>query len=237
MSQQINLFNPIFLKQKKHFSAVTMVQGLGLILIGSIAVFGYAKLQLVALNNEVQATSGQLVSAQAQLVKVTADFAAREKNKALEEEIRRAEAELNAHRHMLDVVSQGGFGNTRGYSEYMTAFARQSIHGLWLTGFSIDGNANEIELSGRALKPDLVPAYINRLRQEPTMRGKSFSTLAMATPANNAADRESPATAGGPTDGAQSAAGYIEFTLKSFKTVQDRVDAGSAPFVQSPIKK
>ena len=31
MSQQINLFNPIFMKQKKYFSVTTMLQALGLI--------------------------------------------------------------------------------------------------------------------------------------------------------------------------------------------------------------
>ena len=34
MSQQINLFNPIFLKQKKTFSAVNMLDALALLLVG-----------------------------------------------------------------------------------------------------------------------------------------------------------------------------------------------------------
>ena len=33
MSQQINLFNPIFLKQKKKFSAVSMVDALAVLLV------------------------------------------------------------------------------------------------------------------------------------------------------------------------------------------------------------
>ncbi len=41
MSQQINLFNPIFLKQKKHFSAATMAQALGLILLGCVILSAY----------------------------------------------------------------------------------------------------------------------------------------------------------------------------------------------------
>ena len=38
MTQQINLFNPIFLKQKKIFSAVNMLDALALLLVG-IALF------------------------------------------------------------------------------------------------------------------------------------------------------------------------------------------------------
>jgi hypothetical protein len=37
MSQQINLFNPLFLKQKKYFSTVTMLQALG------FYAYGYEK--------------------------------------------------------------------------------------------------------------------------------------------------------------------------------------------------
>ena len=46
MSQQINLFNPVFLKQKKYFSVMTMLQALGLIVLGSIVFYGYAWYQV-----------------------------------------------------------------------------------------------------------------------------------------------------------------------------------------------
>ncbi len=42
MAQQINLYNPIFLQKKKHFSTVTMLQALGLLLAGILAFYGYA---------------------------------------------------------------------------------------------------------------------------------------------------------------------------------------------------
>ena len=37
MSQQINLYNPLFLEKKKYFSAVTMTQAIGLIVVGMTA--------------------------------------------------------------------------------------------------------------------------------------------------------------------------------------------------------
>ena len=46
MSQQINLFNPIFLKQRKYFSLLTMLQALGLIVLGSLFFYGYALYQV-----------------------------------------------------------------------------------------------------------------------------------------------------------------------------------------------
>ena len=42
MSQQINLFNPIFMKQRKYFSLLAMLQALGLIVAGALLFYGYA---------------------------------------------------------------------------------------------------------------------------------------------------------------------------------------------------
>ena len=45
MSQQINLFNPLFLRKEKYFSARTMLQALGLIALGIAALYAYALFQ------------------------------------------------------------------------------------------------------------------------------------------------------------------------------------------------
>ena len=211
MSQQINLFNPVFLKKKKHFSALTMAQGLGLILLGSIAVLVYARLQLATLQTETLASANQLKQTRAQLAKVSAEYAPRQKNKTLDDEIARLEAEVKSQQQAFDIVQKGGVGNTRGYSDYLRAFSRQIVNGLWLTGFSISGAGNNIELRGRASQPQLVPSYISRLKQEPVMQGKTFDTLAMEVPQADAENKNEAAGAGKQ----RSLAGYIEFALRS----------------------
>lgn len=210
MSQQVNLFNPIFLKQKKYFSAVTMLQGLGLILVGTIAVSVYAKHQLSELSSQLTLATQQLNGAKAQLAKVSTEYAPRQKSKSLEDEVLRAEAELKSQTRALEVVQKGGLGDTQGYSEYLRAFSRQIVGGLWLTGFSIDGGGKAIELKGRALQPDLVPAYINRLKNEKIMRGKAFSNLAMEQPRPGTTPEAAPAAAT-----PKSSPSYVEFTLTS----------------------
>lgn len=230
MSQQINLFNPIFLKQKKLFSAKTMLQGLGLILLGSIAVIVYARLQLSGLSDEAVATANQLKTTQAQLAKVAADYAPKKKSSALEENVRRIEADLKAQQQVLDLVQKGDLGNTKGYSAYFRALSRQIISGLWLTGFVIDGNA--IELRGRALQPELVPEYIGRLGQEPVMKGKSFSTLEMHVPLVDAVVKADAAASGTAGKTQRVPAGYIEFRLRS--TGSANTGAGSPEISGAP---
>lgn len=206
MNQQINLFNPIFLKTQKHFSATTMAQALGLILIGAILLSIYSNLQLSALKKEADSTSAQLKVAQAQLAKVTTEFAMQQKSKSLEDDIRKTELEVKSLQQVFDILKKGEFGNTKGYAEYWRAFSRQIVSGVWLTGISIYGAGNEIGIEGRALSPELVPTYINRLKREPVMQGKSFATLEMQVPQNDVV---------GNAVGQKVSAGYLNFSLRS----------------------
>jgi Tfp pilus assembly protein PilN len=211
MSQQINLFNPIFLKQKKYFSAVAMVQALALVLIGSLLVSGYTFYQVARLGKEAVATKGRLASTQAQLDSIKAQYAPAAKNAALQEQIRKMEVEVQSLQQLSDILQKSEFGNTKGYSDYLAAFSRQIGDGIWLTGLSLQGSGNEIALQGRALRPELVPGYITRLGREPVMQGKSFASLEMRVP-----QVEVPAVKDQPRPVRQIVpAAYIEFSLQS----------------------
>jgi hypothetical protein len=215
MSQQINLFNPIFLKQKKYFSAVTMVEALALILFGCILLTIYARLQLSTLTAEAAVTTNQLKAAQTQLAKVTAEYGPKQKNKMLEAELQEAETNVISLQRVFEILKKGEFGNTKGYAEYWRAFARQSTDGVWLTGLSIYGAGNEIGVKGRALQPEMVPAYITRLKREPIMQGKSFSALEMQAPDAQSTDKSKQNTD----------VPYIEFSLHSSGMVKEQADS------------
>jgi hypothetical protein len=217
MSQQINLFNPIFLKKKRYFSAVTMAQALGLICVGTAVLSAYTNFRLSQLGKEAQTTTAQLAAVQAQVNKVDAQYGSREKSKSLEEEVQKAEADVKAMQQVFAVMEKGDFGNTQGYGEYMRAFGRQILSGVWLTGFSIYGAGSDISLQGRALKPDLVAAYITRLKREPILQGKSFSALDIHAP-----QAIPSAKADSITGKHQSAAGYVSFSLRSSGTAADQ---------------
>jgi Tfp pilus assembly protein PilN len=182
MSRQINLFNPIFLKQEKQFSALTMVQALGIILLCAILLTLYTRYQLSNLESERQSTATQLQLAQNQLAKVTVEYGPKQKDPTLASQLRRAELEVKSLQQISKVLGEGGIGNTAGYSNYLSAFARQITGGIWLTGFTIQGAGSDISIQGSALRPESVPAYLGRLRSEPVMQGASFATLEMQLP-------------------------------------------------------
>ena len=200
MSQQINLFNPVFLKQKKYFSVLTMLQALGLIVLGSALFYGYALYQVAQMSRQTEEMGKRYAAEQARLVSLANEFSPQRSSQLLEEELKSLESQAAAQETLLNMLKSGAIGNTEGYSGYMRAFARQSVSGLWLTAFDITGDGAQISLSGAVLNPQLVPIYIQRLSREKIMHGKTFATLQMQQPEQEA-DRP--------------VARYVEFNLRS----------------------
>ena len=92
MSQQINLFNPIFLKQKKYFSVVAMLQALALIALGSVVFYWYAANQVEQLARQSEETAKRYTTDQARLARYTAEYSPQKSGLMLSEELKQTEA-------------------------------------------------------------------------------------------------------------------------------------------------
>lgn len=208
MSQQINLYNPVFLQQKKIFSSRAMAGALLLLFAGVGALTLYGNMRLNALQKEADAGAAQLTQKEARLASVKLDFAPRVKSAGVEAELAEVEGQLAALREVSGVLARGELGNTQGYAEYFRAFARQHVDGLWLTGISIVGAGLDIGVRGRALDPQRVPGYLNRLTLEPILRGKAFGSLQISQGAAGGRPDDAGKTAAAP-------APWVEFSLQS----------------------
>ncbi|HEY1044072.1 MAG TPA: PilN domain-containing protein [Telluria sp.] len=205
MSQQINLFNPVFLKQRKVFTALAMAQALGVLLAGIAVLAWYSGRSVEQLQAQADQSTRQLESRQARLRAATAEMKPKVRSLELEAQLVQRELELKALRDASDVLARGAIGNTRGYSDYFRALARQDTPGLWLTGVSIEGAGVGISIDGRATDAALVPGYIGQLSRETALKGKAFASLEITTPTEPA----SPAAAAGKAV----AVPYVEFRL------------------------
>jgi hypothetical protein len=178
VSQQINLYSPIFRKQSKVFSATTMLQGVGLIVV-VVAVFYYTlTLQSSLLEIHADESSRQL---KAELERLKAFGGTREspaeRAKGLAERKKSLETSLASQKQALEAFESGALGRTEGYAPLLRALARVSVEGVWLTRIQLAEGSGELSLSGKATRADLVPAYRERLRSEQVLRGQSFSRL------------------------------------------------------------
>jgi hypothetical protein len=206
VSQQINLLNPAFGKKRVVASLLHVAVAAASTLV--IMALIHANLQL-AVSRQTAAltplqTKVRLQQAEIDKLKATATGAV-QKNTSLDSEIARLETELKAARDSVNALNAGALGNQQGFAEYLRAFSRQSLAGLWLTAFTIQGNG-ELTLQGRVTNPDLIASYIQRLKQEKILQGRTFATLDVRQPKVVAAEP-------GKAAAEKTAARFLEFTL------------------------
>lgn len=176
MSQQINLYNPQFLGTRRYFSAVTMVQALGLVLLGIIAFYGFAVWKDRDLTRRAVESARAYQLQKQQFAKASADLNPERLEAQIDQDLKAAEAAIALRRVLLGEIQSSG---TFAYSEYLRAFARQTVQGLWLTSIQIGEAGVQLNLSGRALQADLVPVFISRLKRESVLQGRPLEALAI----------------------------------------------------------
>jgi len=175
MSQQINLYSPLFRKQKKLFTALAMVQALGIVLIALVALYGYARVQVTELAGQARDSDTQVQAGLVRVKQIPAVVPVDEKQ--LDARIVELEAKAQVTEQQAGAVA--GPRGQQGYAEALRALARQRLDGVWLTSITLAGESGDLSLAGKALRADLVPQYIDRLTKDPAMQGRQFSTLAI----------------------------------------------------------
>lgn len=213
MSQQINLYNPLLRKQKKPFSARSIAITLGVLALALGAFYAVAVVQTRQAETLARDYRQQVASQRDQLVKLTKQLSPQSRSQALEAEVARLESEVQARQAVLGALSTGELGNTAGFSEFFAAFARRTLPGIWLTGVVLGDSGNDLQVSGRALRPDLVPTYLKALNGEPAMRGRRVTEMKLAAK-----------TLPPPAPGAKAQPGperFIEFTLTAPRRLPD----------------
>jgi Tfp pilus assembly protein PilN len=176
MYQQINLYQPIFRKQRQIFSALTMVQASGVVAAALLGIYFYGLWQVTALEREVAQLERREQAAIAQLGGIDPTLSTQQRND-VDHELRMLNQTLLGQRRLIDVLGQQPLGTTEGFSPYLAALGRQHGAELWLTEFAINGATSALELAGESVRADLVPEYLQRLGHEPALVGQRFDRL------------------------------------------------------------
>jgi hypothetical protein len=211
MAQQINLYQVKFRKPRKPLSALEASLGLLLIIVSVLSYGGLTWQKNERLARESHDVDRQVESEKTKVDQLTAQINARKKDMQLEAAAQRAEHQVVSTRDVVQLVNSDTIGYTGGYSQQLRALARQDVDGLWLTGFTLSANAEEVQIRGRTVDPELVPAYLHRLTAESAMQGMRFDALAISTPAPPAAIKVAP----GPEAAVAPPLKYLEFTMSA----------------------
>ena len=206
MAQQINLYDPALLKQRDWFALSNVLLGAGLLAVLVFAAGWLPRLDLPVLQAQAATQDSQLKAIREQVLALGKRVADRQADPRLEQDLAAARQLAEARREILGVLQQRLAADAPPFAEYMRGFSRQTMPGLWLTGFAWDAAAESIEIRGRTIDPALLPEYIRRLNREPAFRGHAFAALNVVE---------------GKAEAPAQKAAFHEFTLVPVKAVND----------------
>lgn len=179
MNQQINLYQPMFRRQEKVFSAMTMIQTV-LLFVGILTViYFYGQSQINPIERQIKITGNGLIKLRSQVQEYREKATPQTKSKLLEAEITRLEKELEERRKVRNLLEKQQIGTAPRFSRIMEALARQHVDGTWLTDVEISASGRALSLNGKTLASDLVPVYMQRLGEEGVMTGIAFNNMEM----------------------------------------------------------
>ena len=183
MTQQLNLFDARFSRQRMRFSAghglVVMAGVLGLSMLGSGAL-RWATGQTAAKANTAQAEMAPLRAQAAALAASGGGVAAKD--------LQQLQAVEAGQRRVRAALEAGAAGAREGHADYLLALARQASAAVWITGFAVSDDGSAIDLEGRMTEPAVLTDYLRRLNAEPRFKGRPFAQLNLkASDANGAA--------------------------------------------------
>lgn len=229
MSQQINLFNPGLRPKRELLTAGMMAKAALVLMVVLGAYASQLSQQASRLKQQRDALLLQTQAEQSRLVQVAQQYPARAPSTVLRDEIGATTEKLHQREKVFEVLKSGSIGGKGGFSGLMQAFARQNVSGLWLVGFSANGAGDQMRINGRALTPDMIPAYIGKLSAEQSLRGRAFTGLQVTQPqpvpnaSAQAAGQQKPVPATLPA--------YIEFALVAEKAAAALPEKSTNPTV------
>lgn len=173
----INLYQPLHPKTKEILSAKNIIflcAGFFLMLMLFYTYKSYTNRQFSTILSETEKrrTALEQTLATLQLERVDESELLRLKN-----EIETIEQEWEAKKQAIQLLSDTMLTNMHGFSQYLTAMAKQSREGLWLEKIKLSSGGEHIELSGKTKQPEFLFQYMQRLSNEAPIKGKLFNAF------------------------------------------------------------
>jgi Tfp pilus assembly protein PilN len=203
MPQQLNLYTRS-LCQSRHrdtFGQMLVAQAaiatLGM-LTGAVLQWGAGQAR-----SETATLVQQSDIARSALKQTDADTA----NGHLDAQVQRLRSQETGLRRIQGLLDNGSAGRRQGYAEHLEALARQAHASVWITGLTLQGADDSIELQGRMTDPAMLTDYLRQLQAEPRFKGRSFAALSIRRSGGDTGTEGTIQTTPRAT--------YSEFTLRS----------------------
>ncbi len=177
VNQQINLFQPIFRKERKLLSFRVLIQACAAVLVVLTLMYGWSVQQTQQMETDLVQLKKQQTQFSTQLAEVSVRLSGMKTDTAPQLALASLEQEFAARQKVVSALKRVKNSYTRGVSNYLESFSRQAPRGVWLTGFTVQAGGEGLVIRGRSLQAALVPTFLQQLSSENTLNGTEFGLL------------------------------------------------------------
>jgi Tfp pilus assembly protein PilN len=176
MAQQINLLTPILLAPKRYFSALTLLQATGLLVVAGVAAAVWLQQRDRQQERDHQALLAQYAAQQQQLAAARANLPPPLDVNALQQQLQALEMG-NAQRQAL-LKTLGGDGSRAAgqrHSDFLALLAKTLPEAAWVT--EVRYTPGRVELVGGTLDTAVLRPWLGQLAASPLLAGQELSAL------------------------------------------------------------
>lgn len=177
INQQVNLFQPIFRKERKLLSFKVLVQACAAVVVVLVMLFGWSLQQTRQMETKLAQLKQQQSQYSTKLTEVSARLASMKTDTEPQQALAKLEQELVARQKVVSALRRVKDSYTKGVSAYLESFSRQAPKGIWLTGFTVQAGGEGLVIRGSSLQPALIPTFLQQLSSEDALRGTEFGLL------------------------------------------------------------
>lgn len=203
MYQQINFYRSEFTHRKDRLGAGTLLGISGVIVLAMIAVYLYATYEMMTVKSELKTVKSLERAATERLENFNPDADAASGAESWSNRLEDAKRALRDQELVLTMVVDSSLGDIDGFSRYLRSLARMNTDGLWLSRVRLSAMGDNTQLVGQALRPELIPIYLQELSAEEPFALQRFSQFLIDRPKEESGGAK------------QSSGDFVTFSLSS----------------------
>ena len=173
--QQVNLYTDEFKPKKVVLPLEQMIVLPVMVILLFVALSFWLDHRLSVQESDISAMQVKNDEMSSRLDVLTERANKQRKDESLVSANQRLHAKLVARQQMIDMLDTVVVKDDEGFSGILLSLARQKLDKLWLNSIFIGASGKEMHIEGRTLNGDLVPQYLQNLRQEASFLGRTFT--------------------------------------------------------------
>ncbi|MFC3152342.1 hypothetical protein ACFOEK_15010 [Litoribrevibacter euphylliae] len=175
INQKVDFYSDDFRPPVIVLPASKMLQYFGVAILLLFAVSAALYYPVPELEREVQQQQSHLSEKKQQLEETKRKYPKKVKSKALEAQLSTLRDQNHNKIRLLNYLKSDTLKDAQAFSNVFQDLNQFDHHQVWLTRIDVLSEGQSMRLTGLVSQPDVLPGYIDGLKQANSFRGRSFN--------------------------------------------------------------